>query len=62
MLRYSWDCAVGIVTDYGWATEGLQFESQYGQKFSLLYIIHSSCGAHPAGTGGSFPKGKVAGT
>jgi hypothetical protein len=37
----------------GWMTEGSEFESWYGQEFSLLHFIHT--GAHlasyPMGTG-----------
>jgi hypothetical protein len=43
----------------GWTTEGLEFESRWGKKFSLLQIIQTSSEVHPAsypmGTGGSFP-------
>jgi hypothetical protein len=43
----------------GWTTEGSEFESQYGQEFSLLHVVQTGSGAHPAsysmGTGGSFP-------
>jgi hypothetical protein len=48
----------------GWTTERSEFKSRYGQEFSLLHIIQTSSGAHPAsypmGTGGSFQRGKVA--
>jgi hypothetical protein len=47
--------------DDGW----VEFESQYGQEFSLLHIVQTRSGAHPAscpmGTGGSFPGCKAAG-
>jgi hypothetical protein len=40
-------------------TEGSEFESWYGQKFSLLNVVQTGSEAHPAshpmGTGGSFP-------
>jgi hypothetical protein len=43
----------------GWVTEGLEFQSRYGQEFSLLRIVQTGSGAHPASypmcTGGSFP-------
>jgi hypothetical protein len=49
----------------GWATEGLDFESRYCQKFSLLHILQTGSGAqqasYPMGTGGSFHGGKAAG-
>jgi hypothetical protein len=55
---------VGIATGYELETEGLEFESRYGQEFSLLQIIQTSSGVHPTsypmGTGGSFPGGKAA--
>jgi hypothetical protein len=42
----------------GWMTEGSEFESQWGQKFSLLHVVQTGSGAHrisyPMGTGGSF--------
>jgi hypothetical protein len=38
------------------------FESQYRQEFSLLHVVHTGSGAHPAtypmGTGGSLRRGK----
>jgi hypothetical protein len=43
----------------GWTTEGSEFESRWGQEFSLLHVVQTGSGAHPAsypmGTGGSFP-------
>jgi hypothetical protein len=46
---------VGIATGYGL---GLEFESRYGQEFSLLHFAQTGTGAHstsyPMGTGGSF--------
>jgi hypothetical protein len=49
----------------GWMTKGSEFESQWGQEFSLLYVIQTSSGAHPAycpmDTRDSFPWGKAAG-
>jgi hypothetical protein len=50
----------------GWITKGSEFESWWGQEFSLLDIVQTSPGAYPAfyqmGTGSSFPWGKVTGT
>jgi hypothetical protein len=37
----------------GWTAEGSQFESRYGQEFSLLHFVRTSSGAHPA----SYPMG-----
>jgi hypothetical protein len=55
---------VGIVTSYGWKTEGSEFESQQGKEFSLLHVVQSGSGVHPTsypmGTGGSFYGGKEA--
>jgi hypothetical protein len=49
----------------GWMAEGSKFESWEGQEFSLLHVIQTGSGAHPAsypiGMGGSFPGGKEAG-
>jgi hypothetical protein len=46
-------------------TEGLEFESLYGQEFSLLYVVQTGSGVHltsyPMGTGGSFPGVKLPG-
>jgi hypothetical protein len=57
-----WDSAVGIATS--WTTEGSEFESWYGQEFSVLHVVHNGFGAHPAsypvGTGGCVPGGKAA--
>jgi hypothetical protein len=43
----------------GWTTLGSEFESRYGQEFSLLHVIKTDCGAQPAsylmGNGDSFP-------
>jgi hypothetical protein len=50
----------------GWMTKGSEFESQWGQEFSLLYVVQTSFGAHPAsylmGFRGYFSEGKAAGT
>jgi hypothetical protein len=46
-------------------TKGSEFESQWGQEFSLLYIVQTGSGAQPAsnpmGIGGRFPGSKAAG-
>jgi hypothetical protein len=40
----------------GWTIEGLEFESRYAQEFSLLYVVQTGSGTHPA----SYPMGKGA--
>jgi hypothetical protein len=49
----------------GWTTEGSEFESRWGQEFSLLHVVHTGSGvqptSYPMGIGGSFPGGKAAG-
>jgi hypothetical protein len=46
----------------GWTVEGSVFESRWCQEFSLLHVVHTGSGAHPAsykmGTGASFPEVK----
>jgi hypothetical protein len=46
-----------------WTGEGLKFESQQGREFSLLKVVQTESGAHPASypmvTGGSFQGGKA---
>jgi hypothetical protein len=58
------DTAVVIATAYGLDDRGVEFESRWGQGFSLLHIVQTGSGAHlasyPMGTGGSFPGGKAA--
>jgi hypothetical protein len=48
-----------------WTTEASEFESRYGQEFSLLHVVQTGSGVHPTsypmGTGGSSPGGKAAG-
>jgi hypothetical protein len=48
-----------------WTTEKSEFESRWGQEFSLLQLIQTGPEVHPTsspmGTGGSFPGGKAAG-
>jgi hypothetical protein len=43
----------------GWTTEGSDFESRWGQEFSLLHVVQTGSGVHATsslmGTGGSFP-------
>jgi hypothetical protein len=57
--------AVGIATGYGLDNRRLEFESRYGQEFSLLQVVQTGSGIHQTsykmGTGGSFPGGKAAG-
>jgi hypothetical protein len=56
------DSVVGIAT--GWTTKGSEFESQWGQVFSLLHVVQTGSEVHPTypvGIGGSFPVGKAAG-
>jgi hypothetical protein len=42
-----------------WKTKGLEFESRWGHDFSLLHVVRTGFGAHPAaypmGIGGCFP-------
>jgi hypothetical protein len=56
--------AVGIPTGYGLDERGSEFESRYGQEFSLLHVVQTGYGVHPAsypmGTRGSFSGGKTA--
>jgi hypothetical protein len=46
----------------GWMTEGSEFESRQGKEFSLLHVVQTGSGAHPAsykmGNGGSFLRSK----
>jgi hypothetical protein len=45
--------------------EGLEFKSLYSQEFSLLHVVQTGSGVHPASylisTGGYFPGGKATG-
>jgi hypothetical protein len=64
-LYRSLDSAVGIMTDYGLDDKRSEFESQWGQEFSLLHVQTSSGAyltSYPMGTGNFFPRGKVART
>jgi hypothetical protein len=49
----------------GSTTKGSEFESRWGQEFSLLHVVQTGSGVHPAsypmGAGGSFPEVKAAG-
>jgi hypothetical protein len=49
----------------GWTTEGSEYESRYGQEFSVLHVVQTGSVVHPTfytmGTGSSFIKGKVTG-
>jgi hypothetical protein len=60
----SWGSIVGVALAIGWTAKGSEFESWLGQEFSLLCVIQTSSGAHPASypmsRGGSFPGGKAA--
>jgi hypothetical protein len=50
-----------LATD--WSTKGSEFESRWGQEFSLLHVVQTGSGAHPVsypmGPGGYFPGGKA---
>jgi hypothetical protein len=50
----------------GWKIKGSEFESRWGQEFSLLYVVQTGSGVHsasyPVDTGGYFRGGKAAGT
>jgi hypothetical protein len=37
----------------GWTTEGSEFESRWGQEFSLLRVVQTGSGVHPT----SYPMG-----
>jgi hypothetical protein len=58
---------LGKWEDPGPAAEGyklMEFDSQYGQEFSILHVIHNSSGAHPASctiSKGLLSPGKAAG-
>jgi hypothetical protein len=42
----------------GWTTKESEFESRWGQEFSLLHVVQT--GSYPMGIGSSFPGGKAA--
>jgi hypothetical protein len=56
---------VGIATGYGLDNEGSEFESWYGQEFSLLHVVQTGSRVDPTSylmsNGGCFPGGKAAG-
>jgi hypothetical protein len=62
MKLYIYYSAVRITTGYGLDDGGVGVQSQL---FSLLHIVQTGSGAHPASypmdIGGSFPGGKAAG-
>jgi hypothetical protein len=66
-LKYteSRDSSVGIATGYDLDDRGVGVRVPVGQEFSLPHVVQTGSRAHPAsspmGTGGSFPRGKVAG-
>jgi hypothetical protein len=49
-----------------WTTKVSEFESNWGQEFSLLHVVQTGYEIHPTSypirTGGSFPGGKATGT
>jgi hypothetical protein len=59
------DKAVGIATGYGIGDRGVGFRVPVEQEFSLLLVVQTGSGAHPAsypmGTGGSLLESKAAG-
>jgi hypothetical protein len=61
----SWDSAVGIAPGYGLDNRGVAVRITVKSRFSLLHVVQTGCGAHPAsyrmGTASSFPGGKAAG-
>jgi hypothetical protein len=48
----------------GWTTKGSEFDSRWGQGFSLLHVVQTGSGVHltyyPTDTGVSFPGVKAA--
>jgi hypothetical protein len=56
--------AVGIATGYRFNEGGVEFKSWQYQEFSLLRVIQTGSGVHPASypmdTRGYFPKGNAA--
>jgi hypothetical protein len=58
------DSAVGKATTYGLDDRGAGVRVPVGSKFSLLHVVQTGSGVHltsyPTGTGGSYPRGKVA--
>jgi hypothetical protein len=43
----------------GWTTEGSEFESQWVQEFSILNVVQTGSGAHPASLGVKLPGCEV---
>jgi hypothetical protein len=63
----SQDSVVGIVTSYGLddrKAEISEFESRWGQEFSLLHVVQTGSGVNPISypmyTAGPLPVGKEA--
>jgi hypothetical protein len=58
------DSSVGIATGYGLDDHGVGVRVPVNQEFSLLHVVQTGSGAHPASypmsTVGSFPGGKAA--
>jgi hypothetical protein len=53
MLWGGRDSVVGIATGYRLDEWGLDFESQWGQEFSVLHVVQTGSGVHPT----SYPMG-----
>jgi hypothetical protein len=63
-LVVSPESTVGIAMAIGWTTEGLEFESRWGQECSLLHVVPAGSGVHIIylmGTVDSFRGGEAAG-
>jgi hypothetical protein len=54
-----------VILVWLWTTKGSEFESLWGQVFSLLHVVQTGSEVHPTsypmGIGGSFPEIKAAG-
>jgi hypothetical protein len=65
ILVRSRDSSVGIVTGYWLDGRGVGVQVPEGREFSLLHVVQTGSGNHPAsypmGTRGSFTRGKAAG-
>jgi hypothetical protein len=63
--QYAWGSAVGIAIAYGLHDREVGVRVPVWLEFSLLHIVQTGSGAHPAsyqmGTAGSFSGGKAAG-
>jgi hypothetical protein len=59
------DNSVGVAIGYGLDDQGAGVRVPVGSRISLLHVVQTGSGAHPAscpmGTGGSFSRGKAAG-